>query len=480
MKYKDSRPQYVQLAEKFSDRIKSGEFIKGAKLPSVRNFAVDEGISHITANKVFVRLSDLGLVERVHGSGSFVIYESPFDIEKQVTEEYVNDQFNQIKSLKQNRSLLVTLLKNTTHICPYNFSYALLNPDYVNKLLPSVSSALSGWECKREYGNMKGSLHLREELINCFSIKGSTENVLITHGNQHGINLIAQLLLKADDYVFIENPTYTGAVDTFSNLNINLINLDIFKLGFDGVEFEQKLIKYRPKLVFLTPNFSNPTGYALSINERKELLKLSKQYNFYIVEDDHWSEFAYDHEIVPFFSLETPIENVIGLRGFSKVIGPDARIGALFASKEIIDEVEKIITLQSLGVSNFSQEYLFQILKNGCYQNVIKRILDDLNQRRIITNKILLPLKKYGVKFDIPDGGINFWIVLPESYNSEALLFESMFKEGITFLPGSLSGVNSLSEYAHCLRLNFSYLSHSSLKVGLKKFVKLLIDELSD
>jgi len=123
-------------------------------------------------------------------------------------------------------------------------------------------------------------------------------------------------------------------------------------------------------------------------------LKLSKQYNFYIVEDDHWSEFAYNHEIVPFYSLETPIENVIGLRGFSKVIGPDARIGALFASKEIIDEVEKIITLQSLGVSNFSQEYLFQILKNGCYQNVIKRILDDLNQRRIITNKILLPLKK--------------------------------------------------------------------------------------
>lgn len=71
-------------------------------------------------------------------------------------------------------------------------------------------------------------------------------------------------------------------------------------------------------------------------------MKLSKQYNFYIVEDDHWSEFAYNHEIVPFYSLETPIENVIGLRGFSKVIGPDARIGALFASKEIIDEVEKL------------------------------------------------------------------------------------------------------------------------------------------
>ncbi len=472
------KAQYLQLADALADKIKSGDLPKGSRLPSVRKYASEVGVSHITANKVFVKLEEYKLIERVHGSGSFVIYSQPFTNDIRITEKYVCDQFKLLKSKKQTRSLLVSLLKNTSHICPYNFSYALINPDLIENALPNLSDVFKDVNMNHVYGEMRGRLNLREKLKDFYSYRGNVENTLITNGNQHGINLIANLLVDKGDNVFIENPTYTGAVDVFANKKANLIGWNFYEEGVDFYELEKSIIALNPKIFFLTPNYSNPSGYVLNNNERAELLRLSVKHNFCIIEDDHWSEISFDNGVQTLISMSENTNNVIGLRGFSKIIGPESRIGVMFANKSIIEGVEKQLTIDSLGVSQISQVYLSKLIKSGHYKKLSQVINRDLRERRNIVNKAFLPLKSYGVKYEIPRGGINYWLELPDGVDSEHLLFNSMFKEGITFLPGTLCGVNSVHEYKNCLRFNYSFLSISSLKAGLKKFVYLLTEEL--
>ncbi len=472
------KAQYLQLADALADKIKSGDLPKGSRLPSVRKYALEVGVSHITANKVFVKLEEYKLIERVHGSGSFVIYKQPFSSNQRITEAYVSDQFKLLKSKKQTRSLLVALLKNTSHICPYNFSYALISPALIENTVPNLSDIFRDVSINHVYGDMRGDLSLREELKDYYAFGGNVENALITSGNQHGINLIANLLVDEGDNIFIENPTYTGAVDVFTNKRANLIGWNFHEAGSDFYELEQKIIALKPKLFFLTPNYSNPSGYVLDNEERTELLRLSIKHNFCIIEDDHWSEISFDNEVQTLISMSENTNNVIGLRGFSKIIGPESRIGVMFANKSIIEGVEKQLIINSLGVSQISQAYLLKLIKSGHYKRLSQVIKNDLRERRNIVNKALLPLRAYGVRYEIPSGGINYWIELPDGMDSEKLLFDKMFKEGITFLPGSLCGVNSVDEFKNCLRFNYSFLPISSLKVGLKKFVCLLTEEL--
>lgn len=474
-------PPYIQVANQIADQIRSGNMPKGTRLPSVRSLVTMARISHVTANKVLEYLEEKRLIERIQGSGSFSIFNPPFGPDQSLPVSYVREQFSAVHKSKEFRSVLVNLLKNTTHVCPYNFSYALLEPSFVNILIPSPMDSrlkLNQVKWTRTYGEMVGMLELRHTLVDCVAPNRSIEEVLITHGNQHGISLVADTLIMQGDYILMETPTFTGAVDVFANAKARILPLRIFEDGFDEDYIEKLCKKYRPKLFFLTPNFSNPTGYCLTHEERNKLLELAEKYDFFILEDDHWSELSFKEKVLPLGLMEDTINRVIYLKGFSKIVGPDCRIGSLFAHEKLIQEFKKTLTIQSLGVSLLSQHYLLALLKYGYYQNALLPIISDLKKRSIITNQILSPLRSYGVDYDLPEGGLNYWVKLPEHLNSEELLFNAMYPKGITFLPGSITNSTDDSSWDHCLRLNFSYLSLNNLKSGLSKFVDLLKDEM--
>lgn len=476
-------PQYIQLSNQLANQIRSGIIQKGTRLPSVRKLSQEVGISHVTADKVFNNLKTKGLIERVQGSGSFVIFSQPFSENENLTVEFVRDKFVSLKESKNFRSLLVGLLKNTTHVCPYNFAYSILNPEIISKIIPEPMDLRLGMEqfkLPRMYGDVQGMLELRQALVDEFESDYSVEEVIVTCGNQHGIGLIVQALINKGDYILIETPTYTGAVDIFTNAYAHLLPIKIFEYGFDKEYIEELSIKYKPKLFFLTPNFSNPTGYCLSLEERMQLIELAKKYNFIIVEDDHWSEFSFNEKVRPIGLMKGASKHVIYLRGFSKIIGPDSRIGSLFAPDYIVDMLQRVLTLQSLGVSLLSQQYLYSLIKKGYYKRSKGYILADLRKRLNIVNKFLLPLRQYGLEYDLPEGGLNYWIKLPRSMNSEALLFGTMYENGITFLPGTITNVTIDSNYDSFIRLNFSFLSYNDLKAGLTKFVDLLKHELNN
>ena len=115
------------------------------------------------------------------------------------------------------------------------------------------------------------------------------EDMLITTGSQQSINIIAYSLLNEGDTVLIEQPTYFGAINVFKNRKVNLIGIHLTEDGFDLKVLENKIIKYHPKLIYVTPTFNNPTGYCWSNDYRKKFLEIINKYNVLVLEDDPYS-----------------------------------------------------------------------------------------------------------------------------------------------------------------------------------------------
>lgn len=479
---KNPLPPYIQVANQIEDQIRSGNISRGARLPSVRTLATMAGISHVTANKVLASLAEKRLIERVHGSGSFSIFDSPFGHQSSPQPSDIRHKFKAAHNSKEFRAVLVNLLKNTTQACHYNFSYAILEPDLINRLIPSPMDRCLGLhkvKWTRTYGDMSGMQELRHALIDTFVPDCDEEAVLVTHGNQHGLHIIAETLIHPGDYILMESPTYTGAMDVFANAKAQILPVQIHDNGFDEQYIEKLCKAYHPKLFYLTPNFSNPTGYCLTYNERKGLLNLSKKYDFVIVEDDPWSELSFVEKVTPLGFMDPFGDTVIYLKGFSKIIGAQYRIGALFADPDLIMKFRKKIMIQSLGVSELTQFYLLSLLRNGIYKNAIPKIVTDLKKRLIIVNRSLSVLRRHGVQYNIPNGGLNIWVELPGNIYSEELLFNVTYPRGITYLPGSLANSAGNSSCDNSLRLSYGYLSLNSLKSGLSQFVEILMNELA-
>lgn len=468
---------YRQIANQMIDDIKDGNYGYGQKLMSVRTLAKAMNISHVTADKVFKYLESEKLVERIQGRGAFVIYKSPFNSETLLDKEVIKQRYASLRDSENYRSLMVNLFQNTSHVCTYNFSYALLNPEFLNDLLPSVSDLSRDpnlFKATRVYGEIKGYLPLREIMISELQVDYSLDEIIITNGNQHGINLAVAALINKGDTVLIETPTFTGAVDILHNAQARLIPMKIFQEGFCIETIEELCIKYRPKLMYLTPNFSNPTGYCLDCEKRRALLAVAERNDFYILEDDHWSDFAFEEKLIPLALMPGGSKRVIYLKGFSKIIGADNRIGALLAPKHVVQRVERELTLQSLGVAILPQEYLYALIKKGYYKRALEKITSDLKRRVRQVDKYLKVLKVYGLDYEVPRGGLNYWIKLPDNMNSEDVLFNVMYENDITFLPGRLLDVNIESNSSHYLRLNYSFLSYNQLTLGLERLVNLL------
>ena len=143
------------------------------------------------------------------------------------------------------------------------------------------------------YVSPKGLKDLRisiaDFLKNTWEYHGSYKDVMITSGSQQSINLVAYSLLSENDTILIEQPTYFGAIDVFKKRNIKLVGIDLLENGINLKELEEKIKVYKPKAIYVTPTFNNPTGYAWSNEVRKDFLDIINKYDVLVLEDDPYS-----------------------------------------------------------------------------------------------------------------------------------------------------------------------------------------------
>lgn len=470
MKIQINRRSHVPLSKQIyiaiADRILSGDFESGSRLPAVREMAKTLQVSPVTVMGAIQMLEKKRLITRIQGKGIFVNGERL-------------DSGEQKESLTRERLLPDYLHRSqdsfyTQQAAKYNLIQSTICPDLLPKqmLAHNVLDLMKRQpEVLVEYGEIQGDLSLRSALSHYLmreQIDVSPNEILVTNGSQQGIDLVSRCFIGPGDIVVTEEPTYAGAIDVFRSRGATVLSVPMDENGMRMDQLTTLCDTYHPKFIYTIPTFHNPTGQSMSLRRRYELLELAESFNFLIVEDDPWSELYYDREPLPHLKALDTAGNVIYLKGFSKILSPGSRVGFLTAPEEYMQPLIVAKNNADLGNPLLNQRIILPLFETDAIRAIVKELRAALKMRRDLVLTLLKEHAPSDVRWNIPNGGVNFWLTLPEEANTLELLKEAS-RQGIQFLPGSACYPSDI-QFNH-LRLCFSYVKEEELRQGVRELL---------
>lgn len=324
-----------------------------------------------------------------------------------------------------------------------------------------------------QYSTTEGFLPLRSrivERINRFGGKAIAENTIITNGSQQGIDLVAKVLLDPGDYVVVENPSYLAALQAFGAYEANFLEVDSDENGMVVDELEILLQRHAPKLIYIVPNFNNPTGRTLSLVRRKKLVRLAQRFGVVILEDDPYGELRFRGEALPSLQSLDHAGQVVSLGSFSKTFAPGLRVGWLTGPASLVRAITVAKQSADLHTSSIAQRVIARLFDVFDYDAHIAHLRGVYRERATTMLELLpetLPSRSH---WSNPDGGMFVWVELPGGFDSEHLLQEAV-ESKVAFVPGNSFFANS--PRPECLRLNFSNQSPEKIGEGLLRLKRL-------
>jgi len=292
-----------------------------------------------------------------------------------------------------------------------------------------------------------------------------TENVLVTSGSQQGLDLVARAFIDPGDYIICEAPTYVGALQAFNFYQARYATVDMDENGMIVDHVEAAIKKYKPKFIYVVPNFQNPSGVTMSLKRRLQLVEVANRYRLPIVDDNPYGELRFDGETVP--SLQTLGGNtVITLSTFSKIVAPGFRIAWLIAPTEMMTIFERVKQCTDLHTSTFGQMVLLEYLKMGKLNEHIKLIRRTYSRRRDIMMKAINDYFPSETKVVKPEGGLFLWLTLPRGMSGKELLPKAIAAK-VAYVYGSPFFPNGGGE--DTIRLNFSNADDAAIVEGIKR-----------
>jgi len=321
-----------------------------------------------------------------------------------------------------------------------------------------------------QYGTTTGYTPLRQKIAARLNrldgLSLTAEDVLLTQGAQQGLDLTARLLLDKGDGVVVEGPTYIGGLAAFDAYEPTYYEVPVQADGLDLTALKKVLLKHEIKLLYTIPDFHNPTGTVMSVEKRQALVQLANQYDFIILEDAPYRDLRYSGERIPPVKAFDTEGRVIYLGSFSKILAPSLRLGWLVASPTLL----KAITALKAGADVESSHMVAVAVDEYLTHNSLDAHLDTLKASYAVKKDAMVQaLSQYMPKaahFNNPEGGFFLWLTLPEGFDTEKLMLESLLPEAnVSFVPSkNLYASKSVTNGA---RLNFTNVSVDDITQGI-------------
>lgn len=330
-----------------------------------------------------------------------------------------------------------------------------------------------------QYSITEGYTPLRDTLKKRLAAQGSfnpdIDDVIITSGGQQGNELSCKIFLNEGDTLICESPSFIGSINSFKSYNVNLVGVEMDDEGIDPQLLEDALkANKNTKVIYLIPNFQNPTGKCTSYERRKQVYTLAQKYDVMILEDNPYGEIRFDGENIPSVkSLDTD-GRVIYCGSFSKVLAPGIRVGFVSAPKEAaqkivvckqVSDVHTNILAQMLAdefVNNYNfEEHLEKI--RGIYRKKCGLMLDEID--RNFSEKITVTR---------PQGGLFIWATLPDGCNMTEFCKKAV-EAKVAVVPGNAFTVHE-DDPINSFRLNFSTPTDEQLVKGCEILGKMSRD----
>ncbi|HTG70988.1 MAG TPA: PLP-dependent aminotransferase family protein, partial [Candidatus Udaeobacter sp.] len=334
-------PLYQQIVEHIERDISYAVLPPGSSLPSERKLAEQLGVNRSTVIQAYEELRASGLVESTVGSGTRVSLTkwgiSPTNTPnwRQYTEggTFLPNLplMRRIREVTQNDASIINMASGelSTDLFPNEIVHRILREQPFHEHL--------GYDDPQGYSPLRKSLV--ESLKQYNGIQTTESSVLITSGSQQSLYLITQCLLSPGDAVAIEDPSYSYSLPMFQSAGLRIFRLPVHEDGIEPDDITSLYRQHRIRMVFLNPNYQNPTGTTLSKSKRKKLLKITADLRIPVVEDDPFSLTAFDGSVpAPLKSMDTD-GSVLYIGSLSKIAASGLRIGWMVAPKSVIDRL---------------------------------------------------------------------------------------------------------------------------------------------
>lgn len=329
-----------------------------------------------------------------------------------------------------------------------------------------------------QYGATQGVPELREAISKRYGVP--VDRVQITSSSQQGIDVCTRVLVDPGDVILTSSPSYLGALQSFCSYRADIrgiahdTDLESFRKAYETEIARAKIEGKKIKFLYMIPDFQNPSGESLTLEEREMLVDLADRHDFLIVEDSPYRELRYENSHIPTLYSLSP-DRVIHLGSFSKIFTPGFRLGWAIAHPEILDKI--YVCKQSLDLCPpiFDQYVAAEFLSSGKLDDNLKNTIALYKSKRDLLLSLLDEHMPEGVTWTHPEGGLFLFLTMPEVFDA-VKFYDIALEAGVAYVAGEFFHPDRGGR--NTMRLNFSFMSPEKITEGIKLLSRLLRDVL--
>ncbi len=332
-----------------------------------------------------------------------------------------------------------------------------------------------------QYSSGQGIPALREQILEVMALEGiraSVDDVVVTTGSQHALELVTKLFINPGDVVLAEGPSYVTAMVVFNSFQADINHVPMDEHGLIPEALRQAISRLKAagktiKFLYTIPSFSNPAGVTLTWERRLEILEICRANDILVLEDNPYGLLYFDSP-PPQAMRSVDEDGVVYLGTFSKTLAPGFRVGWALAPHAIREKLILANEAAVLSPSSFSQLMISEYLATADWKGQINTFRDIYRDRR---DAMLAALAEYlpQLSWTVPTGGFYVWVTLPDHMDSKAMLPRAV-KELVAYTPGTAFYADGNGR--NNMRLSFCYPTPDFIREGIRRLSVVINGEL--
>ena len=363
-----------------------------------------------------------------------------------------------------------------SEICSFAGGYPAAVTFPVDQIPSLTARVLEKYGTKAlQYGATQGVTELREIIAKRYGVPVS--QVQITTSSQQGIDICSRVFLNPGDIVLANNPLYLGALQSFKAYRAEVVSIPetvasrplpsamgpslLCGRGWPQVSGTDTT---SAKFIYVIPDFNNPSGETMTLEEREEIVRIARELDVLIVEDSPYRELRYSGEQVKTIRELAP-ERTLHLGSFSKIFAPGFRLGWIIGPEPLLEQIFVCKQCLDLCPPVLDQYMAAEFMGSGALDANLMKTIAEYRRRRDLMVSLLEKYMPSGVSWTYPEGGLFLWLTLPECVDTVAMYDEALSK-GVAYVAGSFFYTDG--SHRNTMRLNFSFIAEEKMEPGIQ------------